>query len=655
MSVKYKSQIPDFGNGSIDSFFRHGAYSLKTYNFALLNKSFMTIKKSKIVGLEQVVVRFAGDSGDGMQLTGSLFSDSTAFAGNDFATFPDYPAEIRAPQGTVAGVSGFQIHFGRKTVYTSGDLADVLIAMNPASLKANMKWIKQGAIIILDIDAFTEKGFEKAGYAADPTLDGSLDGYNLIKAPISNLTKEAVISLNLDNKSVLKSKNMFALGIIMYMFNREIDLVSKYFESKFKANPLVVEANKMVLAAGFNYADTLEVLGSTFKVEPAPLEKGKYRNITGNVATAWGLIAASERSGRELFLGSYPITPATEILQELAKHKDLSVKAFQAEDEIAGIVSAIGASFTGSLAITTTSGPGLSLKSEAIGLAVMTELPLVIVDVQRGGPSTGLPTKSEQSDLLQALFGRNGDAPVIVIAAQSSVDCFYSAYEAAKLSLEHMTPTILLTDGSLANGSEVFKIPCVADLPEIIPPLVKANDPNYKPYRRDPEKLNRFWAIPGTDGLRHRIGGLEKEDGSGNVSHDPMNHQRMTFFREEKVNRVANYIPEQVVYGSDDAELLVVSWGGTYGVMRTVVEKMQKQGKSISLAHFRHIMPLPKNTETIFSKGKKIIVCEINNGQFVKYLRMSFPQFKYDKYNKIQGLPFMVAELEEKFNTLLNH
>ena len=639
----------------IDSFFRIRAYSLKTYNFALLNKSFMTIKKSKIVGLEQVVVRFAGDSGDGMQLTGSLFSDSTAFAGNDFATFPDYPAEIRAPQGTVAGVSGFQIHFGRKTVYTSGDLADVLIAMNPASLKANMKWIKQGAIIILDIDAFTEKGFEKAGYAADPTADGSLDGYNLIKAPISNLTKEAVISLNLDNKSVLKSMYMFALGIIIYMFNREIDLVSKYFESKFKANPLVVEANKMVLAAGFNYADTLEVLGSTFKVEPAPLEKGKYRNITGNVATAWGLIAASERSGRELFLGSYPITPATEILQELAKHKDLSVKAFQAEDEIAGIVSAIGASFTGSLAITTTSGPGLSLKSEAIGLAVMTELPLVIVDVQRGGPSTGLPTKSEQSDLLQALFGRNGDAPVIVIAAQSSVDCFYSAYEAAKLSLEHMTPTILLTDGSLANGSEVFKIPRVVDLPEIIPPLVKANDPNYKPYRRDPEKLNRFWAIPGTDGLRHRIGGLEKEDGSGNVSHDPMNHQRMTFLREEKVNRVANYIPEQLVYGSEDAELLVVSWGGTYGVMRTVVEKMQKQGKSISLAHFRHIMPLPKNTETVFSKSKKIVVCEINNGQFVKYLRMSFPQYKYDQYNKIQGLPFMVAELEEKFNTLLNH
>lgn len=613
----------------------------------------MTVKKSKIVGLEQVVVRFAGDSGDGMQLTGSLFSDSTAFAGNDFATFPDYPAEIRAPQGTVAGVSGFQIHFGRKTIYTSGDLADVLIAMNPASLRANMKWVKKGAIIIVDIDAFTDKGLEKAGYTSDPVTDGSLDGFNMIKAPITNLTKEALKHLDLDNKSVLKSKNMFALGIIMYMFNREIELVYGYFESKFKANPIVVQSNKLVLAAGFNYADTLEVLGSTFKVEPAPLKKGKYRNITGNVATAWGFMAAAEKSGRELFLGSYPITPATEILQELTKHKDLSVKAFQAEDEIAGIVSSIGASFTGSLAITTTSGPGLSLKSEAIGLAVMTELPLVIVDVQRGGPSTGLPTKSEQSDLMQALFGRNGDAPVIVIAAQSSVDCFYSAFEASKLSLEHMTPTILLTDGSLANGSEVFKIPSMADMPSITPPLVAANDPNYKPYRRDPEKLNRFWAIPGTDGLRHRVGGLEKEDGSGNVSHDPMNHQRMTFLREEKVQRVANYIPEQEIFGDPKADLLVISWGGTYGVMRTVVEKMQKEGKSISLAHFRYIMPLPKNTESVLSGSKKLVVCEINNGQFVKYLRMNFPQYKYDQYNKIQGLPFMVAELEEKFNALL--
>ncbi len=614
----------------------------------------MTTKKSKVVGLEQVVVRFAGDSGDGMQLVGSLFSDSTAFAGNDFATFPDYPAEIRAPQGTVAGVSGFQIHFGQNTIYTSGDLADVLVAMNPASLKANMKWIKQGAIVIVDADAFNDKGFERANYQTDPLSDGTLDGYNIIRAPITLLTKEAVKHLDIDNKSTLKSKNMFALGIVMYLFNRDLDLIFGYFEKKFKANPIVVETNKSVLAAGFNYADTIEALGSTFKVESAPLEKGRYRNITGNIATAWGFIAASERSGRELFLGSYPITPATEILQELTNHKELSVKAFQAEDEIAGIVSAIGASFTGSLAITTTSGPGLSLKSEAIGLAVMTELPLVIVDVQRGGPSTGLPTKSEQSDLLQAIYGRNGEAPVIVIAAQNSVDCFYSAYEAAKLSLEHMTPVILLTDGSLANGSEVFRIPRVADLPQITPPIVEANDPKYKPYRRDPEKLNRYWAIPGTEGLRHRIGGLEKEDVSGNVSHDPLNHQKMTMLREEKVQRVANYLAEQPILGDAEGDLLVVSWGGTFGVMRTVVEKLQKQGKSVSLAHFRHIMPLPLNTEKILNSYKKIIVCEINNGQFVKYLKVNFPQFKYEQYNKIQGLPFMVAELEDKFNSLLN-
>lgn len=614
----------------------------------------MTSNISKVVELEQVVIRFAGDSGDGMQLTGSLFSDSTAFAGNDFATFPDYPAEIRAPQGTVSGVSGFQIHFGQKTVYTSGDLADVLIAMNPASLKANMRWIKEGAIIILDIDAFVEKGIEKAGYQSDPSTDGSLEGYNLIKAPITTLTKEAVKHLDLDMKSTLKTKNMFALGIVMYLFNRELDLINQHFERKFKTNPLIVDANKAVLAAGFNYADTIEVITNTYKVEPAPLEKGRYRNITGNVATAWGFVAASERSGRPLFLGSYPITPATEILQELTKFKNLSVKAFQAEDEIAGIVSTIGASYTGSLAITTTSGPGLSLKSEAIGLAVMTELPIVIVDVQRGGPSTGLPTKSEQSDLMQALYGRNGEAPVIVIAARSSVDCFYSAYEASKLAMEHMTPVILLTDGSLANGSEVFRIPRVADLQSINPPIVEANDPNYKPYRRDEQKLSRRWAIPGTEGLRHRVGGLEKEDVSGNVSHDPMNHQHMTYMREEKVQRVANYIPEQEVFGKDDADLLVVSWGGTYGVVLTVVEKLINQGKSVAHAHFRYMMPLPKNTEQLFARYKKIVVCEINNGQFVKYLRMNYPQFKYQQYNKIQGLPFMVAELETKFNELLN-
>lgn len=614
----------------------------------------MTSKKDRIVELKKAVIRFAGDSGDGMQLTGNLFSDSTAFAGNDFATFPDYPSEIRAPQGTVSGVSGFQIHFGKVDIHTSGDLADVLIAMNPASLKANMSWITREAIIIVDGDAFTDKNLEKAGYKSDPLEDGTLSGHILVKAPISTMTKEAVSSLNLDNKSAQKSKNMFALGIVFYMFNRDYKPTFKFFEQKFKANPLIVEANKAVLTAGFNFGDTIEAFANTYKVEPADLAKGVYRNVTGNLATAWGLLAAAERADLQIFLGSYPITPATEILQELAKRKDLGAIAFQAEDEIAGVVSTIGAAYAGLLPVTSTSGPGLSLKSEAIGLAVITELPLVVVDVQRGGPSTGLPTKSEQSDLMQALFGRNGEAPVIVMSALSPSDCFYAAFEASKLSLEHMTPVILLTDGSIANGSEVFKIPRMADMPKINPPIVAANDPNYKPYLRNPDTLSRRWALPGTPGLRHRLGGLEKDSITGHVSHDPMNHQRMSELRQQKVNMVANYIPEQEVVGEDQADVLVVSWGGTYGVMLTAIEELRSEGKSISLAHFKYIMPLPRNTREIFSRYKKIIVCEINLGQFVNYLRMQFPEFTYLQYNKIQGLPFMVAELKERFSELLN-
>lgn len=509
----------------------------------------MISKKNKVVELEHAVIRFAGDSGDGMQLTGSLFSDSTAFAGNDFATFPDYPAEIRAPQGTVAGVSGFQIHFGHTDIHTSGDLADVLIAMNPASLKANMRWITKDATIIVDSDEFTEKNLAKAGYITNPLTDESLTGHIVVKAPLTTLTREAVKDLNLDNKTAQKSKNMFALGLVYYMFNMDYTKSYAFFETKFKSNPLIVEVNKRVLYSGYQFGDTIEAFANTFKVEAAPLEKGKYRNVTGNLATAWGFLAASERSKLNIFLGSYPITPASEILQEISKHKEFKAISFQAEDEIAGIVSTIGASFTGALAVTTTSGPGLSLKSEAIGLAVMTELPIVIVDVQRGGPSTGLPTKSEQSDLMQALYGRNGEAPVIILAASSAADCFYSAFEASKLAIEHMTPVILLTDGSIANGSEVFKIPKVKDLPEICPPIVEANDPSYKPYARDNEKLRRRWALPGTEGLRHRIGGLEKEDITGNVSMDPLNHERMSMLRDEKVQRVANYIPEQEVIG----------------------------------------------------------------------------------------------------------
>jgi 2-oxoglutarate ferredoxin oxidoreductase subunit alpha len=614
----------------------------------------MTTKRHKVVELENVVVRFAGDSGDGMQLTGTLFSEAAAVAGNDFATFPDYPAEIRAPQGTVSGVSGFQIHFGHKEIFTSGDLADVLVAMNPAPLKKNLMWVKKGGTIIVDTETFNDKSLEKAGYKNNPLTDGTLTEYNVIKAPISSLTKKSCEDLGLDIKMILKSRNMFALGIMFFVFNREFSSADEYFEKKFMANPLVIESNKRILRAGYNFADTIEALSSiTYKVEPAKLSKGKYRNITGNIATAWGLLAASEKSGRKLFLGSYPITPATEILQELSIHKSLGAKVLQAEDEIAGIVSSIGASFAGAFAVTSTSGPGLSLKTEAIGLAVMTELPIVIVDVQRAGPSTGMPTKSEQSDLLQALFGRNGEAPVVVLAASSSSNCFYYAYEAGKIAMEHMTPVILLSDGYIANGSEVFKIPKMTDLPPIKPPIVEAEDLIYRPYLRNPEKLNRSWAIPGTLGLRHRIGGLEKENISGNVSHDPENHQLMCELRAEKVKRVANYIEPQTIFGPDSGDLLVVSWGGTYGVMIEAVKEMQDAGKKVSLAHFHYINPLPNNTEEIFGRFKRIIVPELNLGQFVLYLRMNFQKFRFYQYNKIQGLPFMVKELVDKFNEIL--
>ena len=609
--------------------------------------------RTKVVELEHVVIRFAGDSGDGMQLTGNLFSDSTALAGNDFATFPDYPGEIRPPQGTVSGVSGFQVHFGHKPVHTTGDLCDVLVAMNPASIKANMRWLKPGTTIIFDVDSMNDKALEKAGYTTDPTQDDTLSQYKVVKAPITSMTLEALKDFGWDRKAMLKSKNMFALGIVMYLFNRDITMLNAYFNNKFKNKPEVIKANQTVVAAGYSYADTMEIFANTYRIEPANLAKGKYRDITGNVATAWGLMAAAERSGRQIFCGSYPITPATDILAELVKYKNLKVKAFQAEDEIAGICSSLGASFAGCLAVTTTSGPGLSLKSEALGLAVMTELPLVVVDVQRGGPSTGLPTKSEQSDLMQALYGRNGDAPLIVLAARSSSDCFYSAYEAAKLAMEHMTPVILLTEGALGNGSEILRIPRVADLPAIVPPIAKDNEPGYQPYKRDEKTLARQWALPGTEGLRHRISGLEKANGSGNLSLDPKNHQLMVELREEKVQRVANYIPEQEIVGDPNADLLVVSWGGTYGVVLSVVEKMLEEGKSVAHAHFRHIMPLPKNTAKVLSGHKKILVCENNNGQFVNYLREKMPDFKYEQFNKIQGLPFLTAELENKFNDLL--
>jgi len=609
--------------------------------------------KPRSIEMEEVSIRFSGDSGDGMQLTGTLFSNTAALFGNYLSTFPDYPSEIRAPQGTVGGVSGFQVNVGHSQINTPGDYADVLVAMNPAALKANAKWIKTGGTIIIDKDNFDEKGFSKAGYTDDPLKVEKLDRFNVINAPITSLTKEAVKDLGLDNKSAVRTKNMFALGIVFYLFNRPLDYTFDFFEIKFKKSPLIIEANKRVLKAGYNYAETIEALTPVIKVKPAEIKKGKYRNLNGNVATAWGFLAASEKVGKEIFIGSYPITPATGILEELSLRKDLGVKSFQAEDEIAGICSAIGASFAGSLAVTTTSGPGLSLKSEAIGLAVMTELPLVIVDVQRGGPSTGLPTKTEQADLLQVLYGRSGECPVPVLAASTPSDCFYYAYEAAKIAMEHMTPVILLTDGFLGNGSEPWKIPCMADMPEINPPLIPEGTENFQPYARKKETLVRGWAIPGTKGLEHRVGGLEKDAITGSVSHDPLNHQKMVETREEKINRIVKDVPDLEVDGDKSGELLIIGWGSTYGHLLTALRELKSESKKIGLAHFRHIRPLPKNTREVLSRFKKIVVCELNLGQFAKYLRMNFQEFEFKQYNKIQGLPFTVIELKECFIKIL--
>ncbi len=606
----------------------------------------------KVIELEDAVVKFVGDSGDGMQLIGTLFSDTAALRGNDLATFPDYPAEIRAPHNTIPGVSGFQSHIGKRRVHTPGDKVHVLIAMNPASLKANLKWCRPDATIIVDSDIFDEKGCTKAGYTTNPLTDGSLKAYKLYSLPISTLTREYIEGKIGDLKAGMRSKNMVMLGVVYNLFGIDLKVPEHLVDKKFANKKTVAELNKGAQKVGYDYAENNNVFEEVLHVGPAELEKGTYKNVTGNVATAWGLLAAAEKSGRPFFLGSYPITPATEILMELAVHKSLGAKVFQAEDEIAGICSAIGASFTGAMACTTTSGPGLSLKSEAIGLAVMTELPLVIVNVQRAGPSTGMPTKSEQSDLYQALYGRNGECPVMVIAASTPANCFYYAYMAAKYSMEHMTPVILLTDGYLGFGAQIFKIPKMADMPEINPPIAEPNDPDFKPYIRD-KNLVRKWAIPGTEGLRHRVGGLEKMDVEGIVTTDPQNHQRMSELREEKVKKIGDFIPEQDVYGEDSGDLLVVSWGGTEGAIRSSVKRMIADGHKVSHAHFNYIMPLPKNTTDIFSKFKRIVVCELNMGQFVNYLRASLPQFTYQQYNKIQGLPFLVAELKEKYNQIL--
>lgn len=601
--------------------------------------------------VDDVVIRFAGDSGDGMQMTGTLFTETAAYIGNGVSTFPDYPAEIRAPQGTVSGVSGFQVHFGNKKINTPGDYCDILVAMNPAALLANYVWLKKVATIIVDIDAFTEKSVEKAGYKTKyPFAELKLTGYNIIYAPISSLTKEALKESGLDQKAVLKCKNMFALGICFFMCSRSMDHTITFIEEKFAKKPEIAEANKKVLAAGYNYGANTHSFVNVYKVAPAHMEKGKYRSIHGNQAIAWGLIAAAEKSGLKLFCGSYPITPATVILEELAKRKDLGVKTLQAEDEIAGICTAIGASWAGMLSATTTSGPGLSLKSEALGLAVMTELPLVVVDVQRGGPSTGLPTKTEQADLYQALWGRNGEAPMVVMAAKTPSDCFDAAFNAAKIALESMTPVLLLSDTFIANGAEPWKIPAMKDYPEIHPPIIReAPEGGFLPYERDPERMARRWAIPGTPGLEHRVGGLEKDFLKGTVSHNPDNHEKMVKARAAKVARVAEFIPPQEVIGSPEGgDTLVVGWGGTYGHLLTAVEELRKEGKDISLCHFTYINPLPKNTEEIFSRFKRIVVCELNCGQLAGYLRMNFPHITFEQINKVQGLPFTVLGLKDR-------
>jgi 2-oxoglutarate ferredoxin oxidoreductase subunit alpha len=603
-------------------------------------------KRSMVIDKDEVVIRFSGDSGDGMQLTGTLFSNTSALFGHDISTFPDYPAEIRAPQGTVGGVSGFQVHIGHKLVNTPGDFADVLVAMNPAAIRANARGLRKGSTIIYDSDNFTEKQIQRAGYISDPFTEDKLDSMHLIAAPITSLVREALKGMDIDPKTALRTKNMFALGMVYWLFDSKLKYTEDFIEEKFGKKPVVAEANSIVLRAGYYYAETIEALTPSYRVSPAPIANGTYRNINGNQATAWGLLAAAEKANLSLFIGSYPITPATGILEELAMRKDLGVKSLQAEDEIAGICSAIGASFAGRLAVTSTSGPGLALKSEALNLAVMTELPLVVIDVQRGGPSTGLPTKTEQSDLWQALYGRNGESPVVVMAAGTPSDCFMYAFEAAKIAVEHMTPVLLLTDSYLANGSEPWKIPSMKDLPSIKVPLAVRTENEYLPYERDPETLARKWAVPGTPGLEHRIGGLEKTI-KGSVSYTPENHEYMVKMREEKVERIVSGVPDLEVTGKDSGDLLVIGWGSTYGHIYTAVSELQEEGYKISSAQFNYIRPLPKNTDEVFAGFEKLLVCELNSGQFANYLRMKHQKYTYHQYNKIQGLPFTIKEIKE--------
>lgn len=613
-------------------------------------------EQTKVTTLEKVVVRFSGDSGDGMQLTGSIFSNLSAILGNEISTFPDFPAEIRAPQGSLSGVSGFQVHLGSRKIFNPGDKADVLVAMNPAALKVNVDQLKPHAIVIIDTDSFQKSDLEKAKFTTDdPFKEAGLTDIQLVATPISSMVKDGLEGYGLDNKSALRCKNMFALGLVCWLFERPIDEAVRMLENKFAKKPAIVKANVKMLMDGYNYGNNTHLSVSTYRIESKKAAPGLYTDVNGNKAVACGLMAAAEKAGLKLFLGSYPITPATEILQELAARKDMGVKALQFEDEIAGVCTAIGASFAGHLAATSTSGPGLALKSEAIGLAVMSELPLVVIDVQRGGPSTGLPTKSEQTDLLQALYGRNGESPVVVIAASTPTDCFDAAYWAAKLAVEHMTPVILLSDSFLANGSSAWKIPDLDEYPDIKPKYADqyTGEEPWSAYKRDPETFVRYWAIPGTEGFTHRIGGLEKDYNTSAISTNPHNHQKMVFVRQAKIDKIADLIPETELLGDKDADLLIVGWGGTYGHLCDAMETMRENGKKVALAHFKFISPLPKNTAEILGKYKKVVIAEQNNGQFANYLCSKIPCFTPYRFNRVKGQPFIVSRLVEEFTKLL--
>lgn len=607
--------------------------------------------------LQDVVIKFAGDSGDGMQLTGSQFTTNTALMGMDLATFPDFPAEIRAPQGTIPGVSGFQLRFSSSPVYTPGDECDVLVAMNAAALKSNLKMLKKGGKIIVNTDGFDAKNLRLANYpeGVNPLENNSLDSYDVVKMDVTKMTREALKEFTMGTKEKDRAKNMFVLGFLYWMYSRDMDSTIGFLKEKFGKKDEILNSNLKALQAGYNYGDTTETFTTRYKVEKAKMESGNYRSIMGNQALAYGLIAASQKSGLPLFLGSYPITPASDILHELSRHKNFGVRTFQAEDEIAAISSAIGASYGGSLAVTTSSGPGIALKGEAMGLAVMMEIPLLIVNVQRGGPSTGLPTKTEQSDLMQAYYGRNGECPMPIVSASTPSDCFSAVYEASRIAVQHMTPVILLTDGYIANGSEPWKFPTSADLPEIKVNFKKGLDEGeekYQPYLRD-EKLTRPWAIPGTAGLEHRIGGLEKQDGTGNVSYDPDNHQHMVNVRQAKVDKLANYIPEQTLdSGPAKGKMLVIGWGSTYGAIKSACAELQAGGYEVAHAHLRYIRPFPRNLGEIIKNYEKVLIPEINNGQLVKIIR---DQYLVDAipYNKVMGIPITKSELVAKIKTII--